>query len=354
MKKHLVAYFPLGIVFLLFLLDKIFLIKEIQFLTQKDPTFLYYQYKEELIQKLSHSEPKKKNLVVMGSSRFMFFDYQEFKKNFPDWELYNFSVPVNSPAYYLYIVEKILDASSKIDFVVLETDPFQFNEYSPGFRRSNLPYTFDFSFVIRYFSLFERDEVSAFLGYNLFAGKRYPPDIYVLWQRLKNPQEPIYQFLYQVDRFQRENQGCGLPPILNKEWYMRDLAEMEISAYGNILWLYKNYSFSKRQWEFFQRTIELIEKNNITYLLVKPPVSPVMEEMLQQMEQTQKATQIWKEKMQTFLEKSQLMDFSSNTRFFCNTFFDATHMSIECYHFVLEEILKWYQNRLRKSNLPRN
>lgn len=249
--------FPTLLFGLLFLLDKAFLIKKIQLLTQKDATFLYYQYKPELLKKVkeTYQNKKQKILILIGSSRLMFVDYFEFKKIYPEWEMFNFSVPVNSPAYYLFTIEKILDEQVKPDLVILETDPYQFNEFSPGFRKSNLPYSFDLGFVIKNFELFEREEVSEFLGYLLFAGKTYPPDILIFLERIRNPENQILQLFYKTDEFQRLTNGCGLPPIPIREWYVRNLSEIEMSAKSTIQWLYPDYKFSERQWIFFKKLL---------------------------------------------------------------------------------------------------
>ncbi|MFN3604119.1 MAG: DUF1574 family protein [Leptonema sp. (in: bacteria)] len=347
--KNKIFLYPTFLFLFLFLLDKIFLIKKIQFLTQKDATFIYYQYKTELLEKLKYTYQRqdKKILILIGSSRLMFVDYSEFKKLYPDWEMFNFSVPVNSPSYYLFILEKIFKNQIQPDLILLETDPYQFNEFSPGFRKSNLPYTFDLSFVIRYFNLFEREEVSEFLGYSLFAGKRYPPDIPTLIERLRNPNEKILQIFYKTELFQRENNGCGLPPIPLKEWYIRNLAEIELSAKGTIEWLYRNYKYSERQWIFFEKTINLLREKQAKFILVKPQVSPIMEEMLLKNPKIQYAYLIWNKKIKEIIQPNEFIDFSHSQSFFCNTFVDGSHMSLECYDPLLFQVLFLYENSMQ-------
>ncbi len=347
--KIYVAYFPVILFLFIFIFDKIFLIKKIQLLTQKDATFLYYQYKPILLQQLKESfdNNKYKNLVIIGSSRLMFVDYKEFKNQYKDWDLFNFSVPVNSPAYYLYIIDKIVKYNIKPDLIILESDPYQFNEYSPGFKKSNLPYTFDLNFVIRNFHLFEREEVSDFLGYVLFAGKRYPPDLAVLWQRLSNPNDKLIQLFYLTDEFQKENRGCGLSPIPLQEWYLRDLSEIEISSLGTKDWLYKNYKESKRQKEFFRLAIQKLKDQRINFIVIKPQLSPIMEEMLQKDTTIQKAYQDWELFLMNLLSNYPFIDFSKSEDFYCNTFVDGSHMSKECYDPMLEKIFEIYKTKYK-------
>jgi hypothetical protein len=347
MDKLKVAYIPLFLFLLVFILDKVFLIKKIQLLTQKDATFLYYQYKDELIKNLEEfykNKQTKKILVIIGSSRLMFVDYQNFKKIYPDWEMYNFSVPVNSPAYYLYIIEKIINRKIKPDLILLESDPFQFNEFSPGFKKSNLPYTFDLPFVIRNFNLFQREEVSDFLGYLLFAGKKYPPDLYILWNRIRNPEDKLLQIFNKTDEYQRKNNGCGLALIPFEDWYIRDLSELESSAMGTKSWLYANYKESERQWEFFRRTIDLLKRNEVKYIVIKPQVSPVMENLLKNDKVINHAYIRWEEKIRNILPDKQWIDFSKSNTFYCNTFVDGSHMSKECYDPMLYQIMNLYNN----------
>ncbi|GIX41019.1 MAG: hypothetical protein KatS3mg129_0752 [Leptospiraceae bacterium] len=348
-----IAYIPLFLFFIVFILDKIFLIKKIQLLTQKDATFLYYQYKETLLNQLEkfyqNNKENKKILIIIGSSRLMFVDYKEFKKIYPEWEMYNFSVPVNSPAYYLYIIEKIIQRNIKPDLVLLESDLFQFNEYSPGFKKSNLPYTFDLSFVLRNFNLFERDEVSEFLGYYLFAGKKYPPDLYVLWKRITNPDDKILYIYIKTEEYQKENNGCGLAAVPFREWYIRDLSEIEISSMGTKSWLYKNYKESERQWTFFRKTIHLLNEFQILYIIIKPQVSPIMEEILQNDPIIQNAYKNWQLKINKIIPHKQWIDFTKSETFYCNTFVDGTHMSKECYDPMLYEVMNLYNNLINQK-----
>lgn len=348
MKKNKIFLYPVFFAILIFLIDKIFFLREIQLLTQKDTTFLYYQYKDKLLEKLKeiYKEKNKKILIIIGSSRLMFINYIDFKKIYPEWDLFNFSVPVNSPAYYLYTIEKITKEKIKPNLVILEVDPFQFNEFSPGFRKSNLPYTFDLLFVIRHFNLFEREEVSEFLGYLLFAGKKYPPDLLTLIKRIQNPEDKILRLFQKTIEYQEKNNGCGLPPIPIKEWYIRNLSEIEQSAKGTLEWLYKDYKFSERQMIFLKKTIEILKTNQINYVLVKPPLSPITEDILNKNPKTQIAYSIWKEKIKEIISEEEIIDFSKNQNFFCNTFVDASHMSLECYDPLLYEILEKYYNKL--------
>src|SRR5690606_36217859 len=99
---------------------------------------------------------------------------------------------VTTPAYYWYFLEQILDAGDKPDLVVLETDPNQFNINSI-FKESNLTYSFDFPFILRYITLFGRDYFNYYLGKTLFAVKVNKPFLDAAYRNYNNPNLPYVE-----------------------------------------------------------------------------------------------------------------------------------------------------------------
>jgi hypothetical protein len=49
-------------------------------------------------------------MVILGSSRLLYFDAEQLREYYPDWKIYNFSSAVTTPAYYAYNLEKIREA----------------------------------------------------------------------------------------------------------------------------------------------------------------------------------------------------------------------------------------------------
>jgi hypothetical protein len=348
-----------------FLFDKIFLLHAVRIRTQKDPTSLYYEYKYELLDKLAEefspeNAAKRKEaaeraresgevvlphrvLIVIGSSRMLFFDYYTFRRNHPEWEVYNFSVPVNSPAYYAYILERIYESGVKPDYLILESDPFQFNEYSPGFRRSNLQYSFDLRFILSNFHRLDRDDVSAFLGRWLFAGMKYPPHPDRLMMLLQGNDRFLPLFL-ETDRYTRKTNGCGFSPIPVPGWFEKDFATLAIGSEGTKGWLYGNYAESETQWSFFKSALALARQNKTPFLIIRPQVSRPMQRQLEEDERIVYYTQSWKRRLDAIRGKHPLLDLSSGEPYYCNAYVDGAHMAMECYDPVLDEAMKRYED----------
>jgi len=346
-----------------FLVDKVFLLRSVRIHTQKDPTSLYYEYKYELLEKLARefspdsareraeaaARAKESGqvalphraLVVIGSSRLLFFDYETFRRNHPEWEVYNFSVPVNSPAYYAYILERVYESGVRPDYLILESDPFQFNEFSPGFRRSNLQYSFDLRFILSNFERFNRDDVSAFLGRWLFAGMKYPPHPDRL-SMLINGNDRLLPLFLETDRYTRETNGCGFSPIPVPGWFEKDFATLAISSEGTKGWLYGNYTESETQWSFFESALTLAREHGTPLLVIRPQVSRPMQRQLEEDERIAFYTESWRRRLETAREKAPFLDLSNGEPFYCNAFVDGAHMAMECYDPVLDEAMKRY------------
>lgn len=361
------VYWPLLAFVLLFCVDKIFLWPRLKFLSQPDATFLFYDYKSELLDRLEEvyraqdgrtrlaahegplpvSQVRKQTFLVLGSSRLLYFDYDAYARAYPDWELFNFSAPVTAPAYYLFILERVLERGIKPDYVMVETDSFQFNAGSDAFERSNLAYSFDFRFVLKYFALLERSEVSYIIARNLFAGFKYPPHLDLIFNRLINPYEQKLQAFEKMDSFQRTHRGGGFTVIPRDTWYEHDFSRLEGTAQTTIAWLYRNYRSDDRQYEFFRRLLELAHAHDVDLVLVRPPVSRPMIDRIRSDERLAAGVDEWRRRVQAINAPYSypLLDLQKHPEYYCNTFVDAAHMSKDCYRPLMSLVMNDYRRR---------
>ena len=365
--------FPVILFFAFFALDKIMCLDSVKRYTQDDATYIYYDYKPELLQELKEFDrlrklppadsqgnciedvsgpcsehSGKRILVVLGSSRLLYFNYESFKHAYPNWEMFNFSAPVSSPAYFDYMLQEVLATGVKPDYVIAESDPFQFNENSPGFVKSNLAYSFDFAYVLENYSLlssdqgFTADEVSQFLAKNLFAGYRFRPHLDKAVERLSDPQNKFLIAIQQMDQFQRKNRGGGMSLIPRPDYYERDYASLAATSEMTVRWIYGNYELSERQWGFLDQLLRRAREANLPLVFLRPPVSRPMQSILDSDELIQKTTAIWSERMDKRLEGEMLIDLTDGDPFHCNTFADGSHMSFQCYNPVLSVAMDAY------------
>ncbi len=418
-REHLYLYYPVLVFGLYFGVEKVFALDSVKRLSQSDATYLFFQYKEELLDEMaevyrrnaageaaaeqaeadnqaspgdSDEQPadamagilsalqpgmvggdpggdidpgeegfpedvRAKTMMVLGSSRLLYFDYSRFDRNFPDWEMFNFSAPVTAPAYYLYILERALDRGVRPDYLVLETDPFQFNSGSDAFRRSNLGFSFDFRFMLKYFANFKREDVSYFLARNLFAGYRYPPDPENIRTRLRNPNHPMMLAVPTLDAYQRANRGAGKNVIPRDSWFERDFSTLELSSERTLGWLYGNYRLSDRQFYFFEEILRRAAAEGIPVTLVRPQVSRPMTRMLNTLPRFEKLMREWDLRAHEIMQRYDVtyLDLSRSEEYYCNSFVDGSHMAMDCYHPMLVLIMRQYErlSANRNSGAPR-
>lgn len=356
-RKHFL--FPVVLFLSFFALDKTCHLSALKMLSQPDATYLYYDYKSTLLEELetvyraNEKKPageKKRILVVLGSSRLMYFDYPAFERNFPDWEMFNFSSPVTSPAYYSYMVEKFLERGIKPDYLLVETDSFQFNESSAAFLKSNVTYSFDLPFILKNARLFKTSEISYWLGQNLFASLKYSPDPQRIIARLRDDQQKFQTIFRELDKYQRENRGAGRNVIPKQDYFERDFGRLEGTSRMTIGWIYGNYKTSDRQYTFLEHTLERAEKAGIFLALIRPPVSRPMERILAQempdvlAEYDRRIADIRSRHPVPFL------DLLHRDDYYCNTFVDGSHMAIDCYYPMMLLMMREYRKaRLAKG-----
>jgi hypothetical protein len=244
--------------------------------------------------------------------------------------------------------------------VLIEAVAFQFNDASSAFQRSNLAYTFDMRFILENFSLFSRDEVSSFLARWLFAGYKYPPRLDQIADRVKGfhfvkappfvalEKDALNRYnlaLEALDQHQRENRGAGKSIIPRENWYERDFAMLQGTSGRTLNWLYRPYKLSQRQFQFLRQAMELAQKNHSYLVTVRPPVSRPMAEELALDTELRPRLEAWHSEF-IKISSAPHLDLQNHAEFYCNTFVDASHMSLDCYHALMPVLMKqWWKDR---------
>lgn len=366
-KNHRYLFYPLLIFLIYFGLDKICLSSRLKMLSQPDAVYLYFDYKENLLDEMQEIQSRirsgapgyknKKIFMMLGSSRLMFFSYEQFSRNFPDWELFNFSAPVTAPAYYDYLLERAYERGIRPDYVLLETDPYQYNEGSGVFVRSNLAHGFDFRFILEHANLFTNDEISYFLARNLFAGFKYPPHPGTVWERILNPMDNRLVWLQALDEHQRKNRGAGRSLIPRANWYERSFPRLEVIAERDIRRMYSRFRFDERQLEFTRNILTNARRHNTALIFLRPQISRPLEKRINDNKELVGHIREWERRVIPLIEKEgyPYIDMARRNDYYCNTFVDASHMSLDCYHPMLILVMRQYGNireRMRAVGIP--
>ncbi|MCB1179762.1 MAG: DUF1574 domain-containing protein [Leptospiraceae bacterium] len=349
MIKRKFLLYPLLLILALFLFDKIFLMDSIKKYIQPDFTHIYYETREELVTQIEKDEEvktkKKKLMVILGSSRLLYFDAKELEELYPNWKIYNLSSAVTTPAYYFYFLERLLEKNIKPDFILLETDANQFNKNSPVFKGSNLTYSFSPSFVLKNFMTFGKDHLSFYFGKYLFAVGKNKPYLDTAYRRLKNPDfVAISAMQDQTKEFLIKNRGHAMSIVDN--YVEKDFASLYATSKRTIDWVYANYAPSDMQYAFYKKLLSTIKKENITLVIVWPQASLPMQKMIMDAS----FTPDWKNRVDTIHNEYgyELRDMNSSKDYYCNAFVDGGHMAKDCYHPFMRFVMKEYYREINK------
>lgn len=349
MKTKPFLIYPIIIFLILFLFDKIFLFEKIKSYIKSDFTNIYYETREDLFLELTKRKSEKKLMIILGSSRLLYFNHQELLNDYPNIDIYNFSSAVTTPAYYYYFLEKILTAGIKPDYLVVESDPNQFNLNSPVFKNSNLTYSFSPSFIFKYATIFGKDLVSFYLAKSLFASSKNKPYLDVAYKRFTNP---TFQILINEGHKLKEIliQDKGHSKNLIGDFVEKDFGILEATSERTISWLFSNYKESEMQYYFYEKILQDLKSNQLNTVFIWPQSSLSMQTFMRENPSTKIHVQSWKEKIDKMNQNYgyELFDLGNSDEYYCNSFVDGGHFSKDCYKPTMRFIMdKLY---LRKKN----
>lgn len=355
MKSKKFLFYPVILFVFLFLVDKIFLLDSVRLLIKSDFTYVYYETKQKLlkvfIEKYNSGELTKDNkkvMVILGSSRLLYFDNKELEQFYPSWEIYNFSSAVTTPAYYWFYLQQIIEAGIQPDLVVVETDPNQFNVNSI-FKESNLTYSFDLPFIFQYADLFGRDYFNYYIGKSLFAVKVNKPYLDAAFRNYNSPNLPLVEAMKESIRTELiKNKGHASSPV--EEFFEKDSSNLEATSQRTIDWLFSSYKPSEMQFSFFDILLSETKKREIPILIVWPQSSKSMQDRLK----ASSLPQEWLKQAETITSKYgySILNMDDTDEYFCNSFADGGHIAKDCYRpfirYIFLQYFKTYQPNLYK------
>lgn len=344
--------YPLLLFIALFCFDKLFLLEQVKAYIKSDFTYIYYEAKEnlykQLVEKYGNGKTgNKKLMIVLGSSRLLYFDATELKRYYPDWDIYNFSSAVTTPAYYYYYLEKIYKAGVKPHLVLLESAPNQFNRNTPVFKKSNLTYSFNPSFILRHAQLFGKEYLSFYFAKLFFATSKNKPYIMTALKRMKSSNfDNIAMMRTMTKTYLLQNKGNA--PSLVATFVERDYGMLQATSQRTIDWLYRNYKPSTMQYTFLEYILRDSRQRRIPVIMVWPQSSPPMQKMLKKIPDVER----WREKVNLLAARYaySLYDLDDSKDYYCNSFVDGGHIAKECYRPLMRFVTsQYFWNRKAES-----
>ncbi|MBM9578058.1 DUF1574 domain-containing protein [Leptospira sp. 201903070] len=350
MKSKPFLWYPVLLFIAIFLFDKLFFLDTVRDYVKQEFTYIYYDVKKELLKEIvfkygndgeykKDSSKKKKLMILMGSSRMLYFQNSDLEAFYPDWDIYNLSSAVTTPAYYLYFLEGLANGGVRPDLVVIETDPFQFNKNSTTFKKSNLANSFDPGFILKYAWTLGKENVNYYFGNFLFGVSYNKPYIGNVIKRIKSENVIIAEMLKSMTIATLKNdKGNSISPA--GAYVEKDFGKIQESAKKTVGWIYPSYAPSEMQYEFYQKILNLLKEKNWRALFVKPGSSIPMEKTLEELN----IPGPWFEIVRPMHEKAgvPLIDMSRDSYYACNTYADSGHISLDCYRPFIRFILLHY------------
>ncbi len=337
--------YPIFLLLLCFLIDKIFVWDEVQVRSISWKRFEKAAYETrfillDLLEKEHAQNPNKNYILLLGSSRTAQMKRAQVEDSLPNSTFYNFAVPYPGMAYQYYWLEKVLEKGIKPNTIILELDSLLLTNTANNY---SIAYLFDLSFIWEHFHWFESEdsgfskkEFFQFIKTRLFTISRYP----FSWEALLDNQK---KFIYMeegklVEKTKREvipqsrkalidlihsNHG-GISSIPNTQ------AQIDFSLEAKQKW--NQYFFaqnfpSNSQIYFLGKILAKAQENQIPIILLIPQTSPEFRKILLKSEVAQTFSQI----LQEILTKNpsvQLLDLSSNA--VCTDFEDSFHVAENC------------------------
>jgi hypothetical protein len=337
--KHRYLLIPLLVLAISYVIDKILLLENIQTYYTKTVSEINFFHKPLLLEELKdylQKEDRKKVLVYFGNSRALLFDNDYIEKKYPDWILFNFSVPGGSPDYFLFWLEKFEKQGIKPDFVLLDNSVEAYNKRPLIKIDECLANGFDFPFMIRYASRYTQSEISSFTAKRLFRTYQYRPKLDTILSRMKNDFLILNQYREWRTKVMEnliKERGSASSQLsgntTSTEEFILKYAEGDYNSYLT------PYEYLENT-ELFQRdNLSILKKMGVPHAGIWVRVAPAYFKLIKEKVQENGKTvlEIWKPSMDQLHSEFgvELWNMNEDPNYNCNAFTDASHMGSACF-----------------------
>ena len=335
--------FPLIPLLTAFCFDKVFFIGDLPYYFLNTASFVNYEHKEELIFEMKEylSRPdRKKVLALFGNSRTTPFSNKYIETKYPDWILYNFSVPGGTSDYFYYLMEKFQKNNIRPDHIIFTVTPQGFNSASRIQMDEVMVYALPPSFVLRNIAHFSIDDVTNYIAKKLFLGYRNKPQIPVIIRRTKNnsfEKEILKKFINDSRIALHESRGSV---SLGEHEPEIDPVKMKINADDIFKNFLSPFKYSESQHNFMEQGLKISSEMKIPSTLLWARVSPDLRQIKNATEfiKTDDGRKItireaWLPHQIALAEKYgvKFLDLNFEKQFSCDKFYDASHMAGICF-----------------------
>ncbi len=344
MLKNKFLFIPFIIFFIALGIDRILMLENIQTYFTKTVSEINFFHKPYLFDELKNylaQKERKKVLVIFGNSRALLFNNKYIEERYPDWILFNFSVPGGGPDYFLYWLEKFKAENIRPDFILVDSSLELFNLTPIIKLDESLANGLDLNFVLRYANRYSRSEISSFLSKRLFRTYQYRPKLNTILQRTKNNFEVLIGYrAWRKQVFERLMIERG---SASSEFYKNKTQPEETIlkyALGDANSYLTPYNFNEDVLQFQEDNLHILHDLKVPSALIMVRVAPSFFEQYQKLTAKDSSGKsvspysVYLPKMLEISLKYQIpfLNMNDDPTYNCNAFTDASHMASECFN----------------------
>lgn len=357
-------YIILACLGLLFLLDKIFLIPEVRDSFMQPGGMVYYRHRLHQLERFAERKPpeKKSTVVVLGDSRsFGIGTAMAEASGKKDVEIWNFAGPQAVPAYHLFVLERMLQSEHRPDAVILGMSPDALGRNAGIFASPVLNFGVDSQFIESYRTQIPHRDLQTYEDSRRFAivgiqfsfrtlirrirgslSRKDPLEKlqpYLQGQQLSPEEKARFQSLFQASSenlsiydFHSSPQIEILDQLKGAQyaWFGAMSAEELKKETDTLVSLYlESFVVSEEQMFYLEKTFKLLHQANIPTVVFWPRVNPYLRQVY---ENEPKISMLWV-RVQRLADRYDIAtaDLNSASATDCQHYYDASHLSIDCY-----------------------
>lgn len=354
--------YPLGIIIFAFILDKILLLENIQTYFSKTMSEINYMQKEELYEDLKNylkKETRKKVFVYFGTSRALLFDNNYIEAKYPEWTLFNFSVPGGTPDYSLYWLERFKKDKVTPDFVLLDQSIEAYNTAAAISLDDVLTNGLSILFVLRHRKYYTKDQISTLIAKRMFKLYHYRPKLSTIQARVKNnfAQLNSYRTL-RKNLWKRLKEGKGSAETPGTVGGVMAPERLKKSAWGDFHSYLVPFHYTENPMYFLGKSFQILKEFNIPHATIWVRLSRPYFQLIKNypvyiinLEKELPVYEYWYPKIFSFQLKDsvELWNMNEDPYYNCDAFSDAGHMAPACFQDYTDYIFQNINKTLRKN-----
>jgi hypothetical protein len=344
MLKNKFLLIPVLIFLIALAVDRILMLEKIQTYFTKTVSEINYFHKPVLFQELKdylQKPDRKKVFVYFGNSRALLFDNKYIEEHYPDWILFNFSVPGGTPDYFTFWLEQFQADNVKPDFILVDDSVEAFNFTARIKIDEVLVNGLDFPFILKYRSRYTSKEITNFIAKRLFKTYQYRPKLDTILQRLRNNSEiakHYRQWRIQIAGKLKEERGSASSDISANATSSKELV-LKYSE-GDFHSYIDPFTFNENMLAFQKDNFRILKELGVSHSAIWVRVArpyfqyiQTRNAVLPMKEQPITAYSIWYSKINAAHKEfgTGLFNMNEDKDYTCDFFTDASHMSTKCF-----------------------